>query len=890
MKVEAVSWTGSGDGIITGGIEVIFWKRKSTTWEIVWKFIEDLPQTLVSTTWTIEGPSATAACPYKQHKEESLASVGGQYVLVFQHDGKNGYLNAELRHPLPVLMIQWRPLTGVRQKRNLKTRNVLLTCCVDGATRLWTEIDHGRAKKVGKDANNSKVREHSFCVVAIIETDDGLHAAAPRNRFVMWAREAGRLSKLGVAANCIFSTDIYDHEETGQCEWLVGFGQDMVISFWAIHCLDEFSPLRYPRVTLWKKKELQGIESECASNIAHSIAEEGSVSNKVIISRKSTAGPPMLCIFFHYSKYNSLVWSLFYNHELTNEENLSTNTLTGESLFSYSAGGGLSADGHSGNILQAVVHPYCYEDGLLASLDSNGLLLFWSFPSNSTFSRTIPLSVPTLKLLGRISTKKIGPKYTSLRWAPSVMDDDLLVLLGHVDGIDCLVVRTSNQEHLETEYHKLCTIPISEHGPIHDGPTDIYSVSLPLSCSKTYKSAKLMILGVWMKRFLAVSWEIVIHSYALSRSFSECNCNNNLSDNCNTLKCESVFAGRRYCLSISPCSSQFPSPNDSNQVTSFSVVCPSSFCSFVQHDQNSTDALHYSYPPYIIATGYTDGSLKLWRKGKGEFPSSMTWELVGALVEKQGPISKISLTDSGQKIATICASGHPDVARTLNIWESVTIVGTGCFILEDTLSLDSDVISMKWLTLGNGNQILGVCMKDKLQVYAQRRFGGQYVPESANSSHMHVWFCIAYALISPPASDFFWGRGATAAVVHQDYISLYGQLLQCQDGESQSNLQRLYEKKITMFSEARDAAVNTTRDAGVSTEGNSQVCSIGFGVLHGIDGDGVKKQILSGTAMLRSALPPKLGIWSMLEVVEQLCGSLPIYHPEVLLYNILSGT
>ncbi|KAK4418495.1 hypothetical protein Salat_2262300 [Sesamum alatum] len=38
VKVEAIKWTGSGDGIISGGIEVVMWKRKEKSWEIAWSF------------------------------------------------------------------------------------------------------------------------------------------------------------------------------------------------------------------------------------------------------------------------------------------------------------------------------------------------------------------------------------------------------------------------------------------------------------------------------------------------------------------------------------------------------------------------------------------------------------------------------------------------------------------------------------------------------------------------------------------------------------------------------------------------------------------------------------------------------------------------------------
>ena len=33
----------------------------------------------------------------------------------------------------------------------------------------------------------------------------------------------------------------------------------------------------------------------------------------------------------------------------------------------------------------------------------------------------------------------------------------------------------------------------------------------------------------------------------------------------------------------------------------------------------------------------------------------------------------------------------------------------------------------------------------------------------------------------------------------------------------------------------------------------------------------------------------KLSFWSILEVVEKLCGSLLVYHPEALLMNTYSG-
>ncbi|KAL6329976.1 hypothetical protein AAG906_039891 [Vitis piasezkii] len=56
-----------------------------------------------------------------------------------------------------------------------------------------------------------------------------------------------------------------------------------------------------------------------------------------------------------------------------------------------------------------------------------------------------------------------------------------------------------------------------------------------------------------------------------------------------------------------------------------------------------------------MATGCSDGTLKLWRSNSFRSSSPhFLWELEGMFVAHQGPISAISLLDCGQKIATIC--------------------------------------------------------------------------------------------------------------------------------------------------------------------------------------------------------------------------------------------
>lgn len=884
-KVEAVKWTESGDGIVAGGIEVVIWKTKNTSWEIAWKSKVDLPQTLVSTTWSIEGPSAAAAYP------DELIHYGSTSVLVYQSDGRHGYLKAELCHPQPVVAIQWRPSTGRRLKRNLRTRHLLLTCCLDGAVRLWAEIDHGRIKKV-KDA---KASQYAFCVVSLIEACNCLNATPDASLFVMWATEMGGLINLGGEASHLFSVDQDEHEQAGQCEWLVGFGPEMKITFWAIHCIDDFFPLRYPRVTLWKTKDLLDLEVGYIQT-AHFKVEEGSLIKKVVISRNSSSGPPVLCSFLHFSSCSSLFLSMFDDQKEQHKKNdLSSNRSSTGKFLSSAAHGVLDIGGHSGKILQVVIHPYYFDVGLAVSIDSNGLLLFWLFSAISGLSYSVPTVIPTWRHLGKIVIAENGPKYTSLSWAPSILDDDRIILLGHVDGIDCLVVRISKGDTLKVECHTLCTIPYSSKLPSDDGPTDIYSIPLPSICRQTFIPDNFMLLGLWKKGFRVVSWEITIHSYDSSQNCPGCDYESNHTDNNNSQKFESVFAGRRYCLSVSPCSSGFPYPHNQDDVTCSSIICPDGFFPYINQENRTLSYNFGNYYPYVMATGCADGTVKLWRSGLAKMHHSfLTWELVGAVGVGQAPISQICLADCGQKIATTCATSGTNSVETLSIWESMNIVGAGCFVLEHKLSLNGGIVAMKWLSLGNGEQILGVCLQEKLQVYAQRHLGGENLSDS-RSSNVQIWSCIAEAHLFSPVFDFFWGPGATAVVVHHDYICSFGQWLL---NKHCNNFLSVHEKSRSLASEESSEGGNCSAiftDPGIcnlnslSIAGSSTPFILGTALLSGMKHNHKAKHMHSERAEQNYAMVTPHGFRGMMGVVEELSESLPVYHPEVLMFNLYSG-
>lgn len=69
------------------------------------------------------------------------------------------FVQAELRHPAPISMIQWRPSTGRSHSKDAKHlhRLVLLTSCLDGVVRLWSENDDGKVKKSSKDGYDHKM-------------------------------------------------------------------------------------------------------------------------------------------------------------------------------------------------------------------------------------------------------------------------------------------------------------------------------------------------------------------------------------------------------------------------------------------------------------------------------------------------------------------------------------------------------------------------------------------------------------------------------------------------------------------------------------------------------------------------------------------------------------
>ncbi|RZC84702.1 hypothetical protein C5167_047491 [Papaver somniferum] len=747
-KVEAIKWTGSGDGIVAVGTEVVLWKRKSRAWEIAWKFSVEQPQNLVSATWTAEGHVATA-----HYTNESSSSPLSRCVLVSQSDRRNGVVKTELRHPQPVSMIQWRPSSGIDTHRD-----VLLTCCLDGTVRLWSDIDNRSAKKSVRDFNDQRTVRPSFHVTAVIEINQSLKGSLGVDTFVTWASDIGGMFDTDGGVDTSFSSDASEFDTTVKCEWLIVFGAQMLLTYWAVHCLDDVSPLRFPRVTLWRRQELLGSQASSSS------FQGSGISNyliKAFISRSKLFGPPTVCSLFQLSSDNSMRW-LQLDTSGSNEND-----------------GSLSLDGHAGNILQVAVHPCSSDVGIAASLDSNGVLLLWSLSSVSSSTLGIPTLVPpTWKILSKILVRNFSSTYSSLWWAPLALDEARVLLMSHNEGVDCFIVNIYERAEHNPSCHKLCTIPFTGHSRA-DGHVKIFANPMSSTSEKSLLSDSFMLFGVWMNPFLALSWKIVLHCDNSASNGGDLNeLGEDISDS-GTWRRASTFAGKKYGIVVDSCSSNMPDPHCHDRVTSFAIV---STVNLLPSDQLNFN-FSCSSPAYHMATGCADGNVKLWRsissKSSTLVPElkNLPWGLVGMFSTHQGPVHSLSSGASGQKIASISRVDQSENVSTLCIWEPVRTIGAGHFFLEDKISLDEIVVALNWLLVGDGQLLLGVCTKNQLRVFAQNKSHRQAFGKAGETLERNIWNCIARARIFPDANDFIWGPKATAVVVHDKYFSLFSKCL-----------------------------------------------------------------------------------------------------------------
>ncbi|XP_051144791.1 uncharacterized protein LOC127260850 isoform X2 [Andrographis paniculata] len=854
MKVEAMKWTGSGDGIVSGGNEVVMWRRRDKSWELAWSFKPKVTQVLVSTTWSVNGFSATAAqSKLKLGGSSSPSNEAIKCVLVCQGDGQSPYPLAELHHPMPVSMIQWRPSTGKLSSRHIRHafRPVLLTCCLDGAVRLWGEIDDGRIRRAGKDGNDHKAAELSFCVIAVIEVNQIVDGLLGFDFFVHWSTEVEGVAFLG-GKNCYLScSDDLRNDTAGRCEWLIGFGPKNVAIFWAVHCLDDFAPVRFPRVTLWKEHQLASFEMESTQLLIH----------KILMMRTQDSGPPVDCSLVHLLPNNSFAWIHLYSQASTNFERNSTNDTNSENPSTKCARRLLEVEGHTGKVIQLAIHPFSFEVELAASLDGNGMLLFWSLSTFFNSHIGLPVSSPSWKFRGK-SFFDNSAKYTCMCWAPTLLGRDQVLLMGYAGGVDCFVVYALDSDDEKIHIQKLFSIPFNS-GHHEQSPSTICSIPLPSICNGKLVHSKFLLFSIWMDDFRALSWEITIHCSELQGSF----CSEHLQN------FEFEVSDKKYFVTIDPSSSDFPAPHNDDKVTSFAVVCPSEWTWTVEQKLSYDEMGPCGYV-YHIVTGCSNGTLKLWRSMPYQSQTLDTnWCLVGVLTSADTPILEISPSACCLNIATVSKTSRPNHTSILSIWECMYIQSAGSFMLDDKLYFDGEIVAVKWLRLGNGQLLLGVSLRNELHIYVRRRHGGQYILKCEKPLEGNSWVCIAVSGALPAIYDFLWGPKGTAVVVHDEYFRHFSHFLSLSEYTGSNK-----HAHSTIFADPKQSQIQMV--GGLYHSQSTAKMKGTCGLESIINVESSPSNYKRGTGLC---------FWSMSVIAEVIGGSLPLFHPEVLLINLYTG-
>jgi WD40 repeat protein len=249
----------------------------------------------------------------------------------------------------------------------------------------------------------------------------------------------------------------------------------------------------------------------------------------------------------------------------------------------------------------------------------------------------LPSLNPSWKLNLKHDFQNSNRNYKTLKWAPTILDQERVLFIGHDEGIDIFIVDVAVEKIL---CHYLGTIPFQEE------ISSIYSV-LEKQESKTF-----LLVAVSKNKSMALSWKITI------------NPDGSPLEKAGTMIFKGSFLGKINCVSVDVCSSICM-----DLLTSSTVRCPINFVPYEEETTSKDFAYH-------MVNGCADGSLKLLKFNSS---SNSNWEIVGTLAAHEGPILKVSLTDCGKKIATVSPKS---TCSTLCIWGSVNLLTAGSFILE----------------------------------------------------------------------------------------------------------------------------------------------------------------------------------------------------------------
>uniref|UniRef100_A0A0D9V1Y4 RAVE complex protein Rav1 C-terminal domain-containing protein n=1 Tax=Leersia perrieri TaxID=77586 RepID=A0A0D9V1Y4_9ORYZ len=528
--------------------------------------------------------------------------------------------------------------------------------------------------------------------------------------------------------------------------------------------------------------------------------------------------------------------------------------------------------GHNGSIKQVSVHPYSCETELAVSMDSSSTLHFWSLSTLSTLVSTLhaPTS-PLWKLLCKFDLRDnyTDVEYSCLCWAPSVVQHNRFLVLGSEKGVDCFVVSVLKGV---LSCQKMLTVPFVEGHNAEGPPDSIHTIPLASTCDGSFINNSFVVVCLWRTSFQALSWRVVLHLEKQNKhGICLCGFSGSSLPTADQGRHGTYLYGDVFSAVIYEGSSVFPTCLDGEYPTCISITpLNSTVLPLQQHGPSRTA------PCYHIATGYSDGTVKLWKMSYTGNPlqtekESHNWQLVGTFGADRGPISAISLSSCG-RIATVGRNVQKNTT-TIHIWKAVKLMGDGSFLLEDALMLQGPVVGLDWLSLGDGRFLLAVYLLNELRIYSQKHPSFQDVLHTVNSKEKHLWSCIVLSRSQHEIVSFLWGPKATGVLVHKNHLALFS-----------SWLVRAVNESSTWICDCPAAEIH---ELPCIKHFNENV----FGRFSLSENCNDTNTVEDNSMLLldKHSSHCSNGLWNLLDIAAKMSGPLASYHPRALIQSLYSG-
>jgi hypothetical protein len=327
------------------------------------------------------------------------------------------------------------------------------------------------------------------------------------------------------------------------------------------------------------------------------------------------------------------------------------------------------------------------------------------------------------------------------------------------------------------------------------------------------------------------------------------------------------FNNETFSADVYEGSSFFPPSLEEEYPTCISVVLLNNTVLPIQHEP------YGAVPGYHIATGCSDGTVKLWKMSCADTPlqtekGSHIWELVGMFGAHRGPVSMVVLSSCG-RIVTVCRNLKKN-STSIHSWEAIKLIGDGSFLLEDALILQDYIVGIEGLSSGDGRFLMAVCLPHELRIYSHKHASVQNVLHNENSKEEHLWSCIALSHSHHDITGFLWGPKATITLVHENHLSLFSPWLIT--GADEYTIQIRACPMHDMLPCASN--FNETAFGKFKLSENDNSGTIGS--------NGVLRTDQDDSHCSHS-------LWNLLDIADKLSGPVASYHPRALVQYLYSG-